>query len=133
MGDNELKKILIAEDEQDIKDIEKMALEMLGSFEVETCSNGMEVQEKAVSYAPQLILLDVMMPIMDGPQALAVLAENEKTKHIPVIFVTAKAMETEIERLLSLGAIGVITKPFDPATLSQQVLEIWEGRKGSAS
>ena len=128
MSGDELKKILIAEDEQDIRDIEKMALEMLGSFEVETCVNGAEVQDKVVSYEPQLILLDVMMPIMDGPQALGILREDDATKNIPIIFVTAKAMESEIERLISLGALGVITKPFDPATLSQQVLDIWKGR-----
>ena len=128
MSGDELKKILIAEDEQDIRDIEKMALEMLGGFEVETCVNGAEVQDKVISYQPQLILLDVMMPIMDGPQALGVLGEDDATKNIPIIFVTAKAMESEIERLISLGALGVVTKPFDPATLSQQILDIWKGR-----
>jgi CheY-like chemotaxis protein len=126
MSEDELKKILIAEDEQDIRDIEKMALEMLGSFQVEVCCNGTEVMEKALSYKPQLILLDVMMPEMDGPQAFVELCQNEGTKNIPVIFVTAKAMESEIERLVALGAKGVITKPFDPATFSQQVLKIWE-------
>ena len=123
-----LNKILIAEDEEDIRDIEKMALELIGSFEVETCQNGSEVVALAKSYMPQLILLDVMMPIMDGPQALEALRAEDNTKDIPVIFVTAKAMEEEIERLIKLGALGVITKPFDPATLSQQVSEIW-GRK----
>lgn len=128
MSSGELKKILIAEDEQDIRDIEKMALEMLGGFEVETCCNGQEVLDVVEGCAPQLILLDVMMPIMDGPQALERLRANGNTKDIPIIFVTAKAMETEIERLVSMGGLGVVTKPFDPATLSQQVLEIWENR-----
>lgn len=128
MSDDELKKILIAEDEPDIRDIEKMALEMLGSFQVETCVNGQEVQDKAITFKPQLILLDVMMPIMDGPQALEALGKNEATKDIPIVFVTAKAMESEIERLLSLGALGVITKPFDPSTFSQEVLEIWKSK-----
>lgn len=126
MASEQLKKILIAEDEADIRDIEKMALEMIGSYEVETCENGSEVMDKVKSFAPQLILLDVMMPKMDGPQALSELRANDDFKHIPVIFVTAKAMEEEVERLISLGALGVITKPFDPSTLSQQVSDIWD-------
>lgn len=125
MSGEPLKKILLAEDEQDIRDIEKMALELIGLFEVETCNNGSMVHEKALAFAPQIILLDVMMPIMDGPQALSKLKSDDRTKDIPVIFVTAKAMESEIKRLMELGATSVVTKPFDPATLSQNIQDIW--------
>ena len=121
----ELKKILLAEDEPDIREIETMALEMIGPFEVHAVDNGGDVQAAALSFQPQLVLMDVMMPILDGPGAFEKLKADRATSHLPVIFLTAKAMESEIARLLDMGAVGVITKPFQPATLHEEVQALW--------
>jgi two-component system, OmpR family, response regulator len=120
-----LKKILYAEDEDDIREIAVLAIETIGGFECATCSSGVEVIALAHSFAPQLILLDVMMPIMDGPSTLQALKKDPQLKQIPVVFLTAKIMTEEINHLRTMGAINVIGKPFDPITLSAQIQTIW--------
>ena len=120
-----LNKILYAEDEADIREIATLALESIGQFEVASCESGVKVIELAMAFQPQLILLDVMMPEMDGPSTLKVLNNNEALKHIPVIFLTAKILPDEIERFKALGAIDVINKPFDPMTLADEMRKIW--------
>jgi len=122
-----LNKILYAEDEPDIREIATLALEAFGGFEVVTCPSGETVVDIALTFKPELILLDVMMPGMDGPATLSVLKAHELLKEIPVIFLTAKILPAEIERFKVLGAIDVISKPFDPMKLAEQVTEIWEG------
>jgi CheY-like chemotaxis protein len=121
----DLKKILYAEDEPDIQVIARMALETVGGFDVVICSSGQEAVERAPLEAPDLILLDVMMPGLDGPETLEKLRQIDSLKDTPVIFLTAKAMTTEIERFLQAGAIEVIAKPFDPMTISDQICKIW--------
>ncbi|MEJ6000126.1 response regulator [Paucibacter soli] len=122
----ELKRILYAEDEPDIQAVAKLALEMVGKFEVLICGNGAEALERVADFAPQLILLDVMMPGMDGPTTLAHLRANPRTAAIPVVFLTAKVQGAEIEEYKALGALDVIAKPFNPMLLSEQVRACWK-------
>ena len=117
--------VMVIEDEPDIQVIARIALEKLGKFDVAVCGSGAEAVRIAQNLNPDVILLDVMMPEMDGPATLKKLRENPKLSSTPVIFMTAKVQPGEIERYKKLGAIGVITKPFDPMTLPAAVREIW--------
>lgn len=121
-----LKKILYVEDEPDIAEVAKLALETVGGFEVMVCPKGSVALEKAPSYGPDLILLDVMMPEMDGPTTLLELRKIDSLKNIPVAFMTAKVQANEIAEYKGMGAIDIIPKPFDPMTLSEQVQAIWQ-------
>jgi CheY-like chemotaxis protein len=114
------------EDDPDIRVIVKSALEMLGGFEVRACASGAEALGAVAAFAPQLALLDVMMPELDGPGVLARLRADPATSALPVIFLTAKTAASEVERLRALGAKGVLMKPFDPMTLHEQVRKLWE-------
>ncbi|HZI11668.1 MAG TPA: response regulator, partial [Myxococcus sp.] len=87
-------------------------------------SSGAEALEKAAAEKPDLILLDVMMPVMDGPTTFAKLRAQEATAHTPIIFMTAKIQKQEVARYLELGALGVIGKPFDPMTLPQEIRKL---------
>lgn len=120
----EVKRILFVEDEPDIQTIVQIALESIGGFSVEACDSGAQAINKAADFSPDFILLDVMMPDMDGPETLKALRELPATASTPVIFMTAKAQPHEIQRFRSLGALDVITKPFDPMTLSDRVAAI---------
>lgn len=122
---NELKRILYAEDEPDIMAVVKIALEDIGGFELETASSGAEALSKARQFLPDLILLDVMMPGMDGPSTLAHLRDIEALREVPVVFMTAKVQPGEIENFKKLGVAGIIAKPFDPMTLADTVRAIW--------
>jgi len=114
-------KILIVEDEDDIRTIIRLSLERLGGMAVIEACGGRAALELALSERPDAILLDVMMPELDGAATLEALRRDEVTARIPVIFLTAKALPGEVERLRSLGAVAVLTKPFDPAALAGQV------------
>ncbi|MBN9395843.1 MAG: response regulator [Candidatus Melainabacteria bacterium] len=120
-------RVLIIDDEEDTRSIASMSLSILGGLEVIEAENGQEGIKKASVERPDVILLDMMMPIMDGPSTLEALRTNVATANIPVIFLTAKAMTSEIERLRRMGAKGVLTKPFDPTTLANQMKAILEG------
>jgi len=122
----ELKKILHVEDELDIQEIAKMSLEGVGGFEVMQCVSGEDALSVAPGYDPDLILLDVMMPGMDGEETFKRLSEFEGFEKKPVIFMTAKAAKNNIQALIELGAADVITKPFDPILLPESVREIWK-------
>lgn len=117
-------KVLIIDDEEDTRSIASMSLSILGGMDVLEADGGEDGINKAAQNQPDVILLDMMMPVMDGESTLSNLQNHDQTKHIPVIFLTAKAMSTEIERLKRLGAVGVLTKPFDPTVLADQVREI---------
>lgn len=123
-----LKKILYVDDEPDISEIVKLSLERLGGYEVSVCANGKQALEMAPGFAPDMILLDVMMPEMDGPTALQELRKQEQFKEVPIVFVTAKVQPYEIEHFHEIGAADVIAKPFDPITLSDQIEAIWQNR-----
>ena len=126
----ELKRILYAEDEPDIQAVAKIALETVGSFELKICNNGEEALANAVSYAPDLLLFDVMMPGMDGPTAYQAIKELPELANTPVIFMTAKVQPTEVAEYKNMGAIDVIAKPFDPMTLAEQIQTIWQQNCG---
>lgn len=130
MTGKRLNKILLAEDEADIRTIEKLSLEKVGKFEVSFCVNGREVIEKVDAYNPDLIMLDVMMPEMDGVAAYEALRKNPAHQKTPVIFMTAKIQPTEVQAYLKMGAIGVIHKPFDPMKLPELIRNIWESYQG---
>ena len=114
-------RILYVDDEADIRDIAAMSLELDPDFEVRTASSGLEALPAAAEWKPNLILLDVMMPVMDGPTTLGQLRERPETANIPVVFITARTQAQEVEGFKALGAKGVIGKPFDPMSLAQQV------------
>lgn len=126
----ELKRILYVEDEANIRTIAVTVLEAVGQFTVIACSSGKQALEAAPVANADLILLDVMMPEMDGPAALKGLREIPQTAQTPAIFMTAKVQTSEIQHYKSLGAVDVIAKPFDPMTLSAQISEIWQKSVG---
>jgi len=122
----ELKKILYAEDEPDVQTVVELTVETMSDYEIKVCNNGKRLLECVEEYSPDLILLDVMMPEMDGPTTFKNLQLNENTNKIPVIFMTAKAQVHEIETFKEIGALGIITKPFDPMNLCNEIEEIWK-------
>ena len=123
-----LNKILLVEDEDDIRTIAKFTLEKYGKFKVEGCSSGEEALVLTESYLPDLILLDMMMPVMDGIETFKALKAKPKLKNIPVIFMTAKVQTHEIQQYKSMGVLGVITKPFSAVTLSDEIKTLWESQ-----
>ena len=118
-------RILYVEDEPDIRVVVRMALEAVGGFVVIACASGQEALSVAPDARADLLLLDVMMPGMDGPHTLQALRELPATAHTPVIFMTAKVQASEIAQYKALGALDVIHKPFDPMALSAQISRIW--------
>jgi len=125
MPDRELKKILYVEDEPDIAQVAQLALETVGGFSIESCENGRIALEKGPEFQPDLVLMDVMMPEMDGPTALEEMKKMPEFENVPVIFMTAKVQPSEIEEYKERGAVDVIPKPFDPMTLAEQVKQVW--------
>jgi CheY-like chemotaxis protein len=122
-------RILHVDDEPDIREIVDMSLALNPEFEVRACSSGAQAIAAAAAWSPFLILLDVIMPGMDGPATLANLRKNPQTFAIPVLFMTARAQTREVEQLITLGAQGVISKPFDPMTLAIVVRKHLRGLK----
>lgn len=126
----ELHRIMYVEDELDIQAVATLALEALGGFTVKVCSSGQEALASIAEFAPDLVLLDVMMPGMDGPATLKILRAMPDTAKIPVIFMTAKVQPSEVQEYKNMGALGVIPKPFDPMTLAESVKCIWTKAHG---
>src|ERR1700676_821342 len=114
-------RILHIDDEPDIREVVEISLGLDPGFATRSCSSGEEAIAAAIDWQPDIILFDVMMPVMDGPATLMRLRENVLTASIPVIFMTARAQTRELDRFRSLGALGVIPKPFDPMTLAASV------------
>ena len=114
-------RILYVDDEDDIREVALLSLELDAGLEVTVCASGQEALDFAPLLVPDLILLDVMMPRMDGMETLARLRADARTEHIPVIFVTARTQAAEQANLIALGAMAVIAKPFEPMTLSSVV------------
>ncbi len=129
--EQQLKRILYVEDEEDIRVIVITMLESVGGYTLIPCSSGAQAVDKAPDANADLILLDVMMPGMDGLATLKALRNVPQTAATPVIFMTAKVQASEIAHFRSLGALDVIAKPFDPVTLSAQIGEIWRRRPGA--
>jgi DNA-binding response OmpR family regulator len=114
-------KVLIIDDDDDIRLIAGLSLGRVGGMEVIDASGGAAGVRKAQDEHPDVILLDMMMPIMDGAETLKALRSQPATALTPVIFLTCKAVGAEVERMMALGAAGVLVKPFDPRTLSSDV------------
>ncbi len=116
-----MKKVLVVDDEDHIREIAATSLEVVGGWTVVTAGSGAEALSKAESENPDAILLDVMMPEMDGPSVFKALRNREETRSIPVILLTAKVQAAEREQFSDLGVDAVLAKPFDPMTLHQEV------------
>lgn len=126
----DLRKILVVDDAADIRMLAKLALEKIGGFEVAVCGSGEEAPAVARAFAPDLVLLDVMMPGWDGPRTLAELHAIPELASLPCAFFTARQEAGEVERLQELGCIGIITKPFDAMKLGTMVRELWQAGRG---
>jgi two-component system, OmpR family, response regulator len=120
-----LRHILVVEDDPDIQMIARVSLEAVGGYRVTICSSGEEALRVAPSCAADLIMLDVMMPGLDGPSTLAQLREIASLRDTPTIFMTACTQPGEIADYLALGALSVIAKPFSPLQLPKEVARIW--------
>lgn len=125
-GKKPLKRILYAEDEEDIRTIAQIALEEIGGFTVAYCKTGIETLDVAESFKPDLVLLDVMMPEMDGLTTLAKLHAIPSLQKLPAIFMTAKIQPDEVATYKAMGILGVITKPFDPMKLANTIQALWD-------
>lgn len=127
---NDLKRILYAEDEIDIQEIVKISLMELGGFDLKVCSSGEELLDEYANFKPDLILLDVMMPVMDGIATLSALKKrSDFSTNIPVVFMTAKVQVNEVQFYKELGALEVISKPFNPMELPEMLKQIWQKRE----
>jgi CheY-like chemotaxis protein len=114
-------RILHVDDDPDIREIVRLSLKLNPMFTVLSCADASEALGTAAAWAPDLILCDVMMPVMDGPAMVSRLRKSSTTANIPVVFMTARAQPREIDHFMSLGAAGVIVKPFDPMRLAESV------------
>ena len=124
-------KVLIIDDDADIRAITRLSLRRVGGMDVIEAASGVEGMRKARDEKPDVILLDMMMPMMDGLETLAALRSQPATALTPVIFLTAKAVGDEVERITALGAAGVLIKPFDPRTLAEDVRALVKGSLNS--
>lgn len=120
-----LKRILYVEDEPLVQTIAKVALVKMGGFELRICDSGEEALKLVKAFAPQLILLDVVMPGLDGPATLQRLRQDPDTAVIPVVFLTANTDPKEIAHYMALGVLDVIGKPYNPMNLAEQVRQVW--------
>ena len=125
-----LTKILYAEDDPDIQMIARMSLETVGGYTLKICDDGNQALKDIAEFSPDLILLDVMMPNRDGPGTLEALRDMPEFATTPVVFMTAKVMKADIDDYKALGAVDVISKPFDPMKLPEQIKTIWESLDG---
>jgi len=119
-----LHKLLVIDDEDDIREVASLSLQLTEGWTVRTANGGSIGTALALSMEPDAILLDVMMPDMDGPATFRALQKQGATKFIPVIFLTAKVQAADREKLMQLGVRGIIRKPFDPLTLGQQIKDV---------
>jgi two-component system, OmpR family, response regulator len=120
----QIEKVLLVDDDQNIRIVVQMALEGLTEWKVSLAESGMEALKLARDEKPDLILLDMMMPGMDGSTTYTQLREQKDIDAVPIIFMTAKVQTHEVENHMKLGAAGVIAKPFDPMTLHKEILRI---------
>jgi CheY-like chemotaxis protein len=114
-------RILIIDDEDDIREVAALSLETVANWQVYTANSGAQGLARAIEHQPDAILLDVMMPGMDGPTTFRELRQNPATAHIPVLLLTAKVQSSDQRRFADLGVEAILFKPFDPLTLSTQI------------
>ncbi len=126
MANKELKKIIYVDDDPDLRRIVKFSLETLGNYQVQVYCDGKEFLSQVDLFEPDLIMIDVIMPIIDGPTTVQELRKIPEYKDTPIIFLTSKYNARDIDQFKALGVPYLIKKPFDPSILHQQVLEIWQ-------
>ena len=119
------RRILLVDDDDSVREVTRACLELIGGYHVDSASSGHECLELSLTSRPDAILLDVMMPGLDGPSTFGKLQEREETRNLPVVLLTAKTQEADLRRFAELGVAGVLRKPFDPMTLSDQVAELF--------
>ena len=122
-----LRRICCVEDDDDIRRIVRLSLEKIGKMTVDLVADPALAIDSMIAFRPDLVMLDWMMPGMDGPALLRKMREVPETRALPVVFVTAKASQRELAELLALGAAGTISKPFAPKELPEQLRAIWNG------
>ena len=120
-----LNKICYVEDDEDIQRIVRLSLEKIGKMTVEVVGDPMVAIERMTVFKPDLVMLDWMMPGMDGPALYRKMLETPEVKSLPVVFITAKASERELNELRTMGALGTISKPFSPTNLPEQLRALW--------
>ena len=125
-----LTRVLVVEDDADIQKVIRMSLKMRGVGEIVIVDNGPECIERLSGFTPDVILLDVMMPHVDGYETCRRLKQDAATRDIPVVFLTARVQKADRERGMKLGALGYLTKPFDPMTLHDQILALFAEAPG---
>ncbi|MBI5273793.1 MAG: response regulator [Chlamydiales bacterium] len=121
-----LRKILVVDDDPDILIICRYSLEMNPQYVVKSVSSGEQAVKEATEFQPDLILLDILMPIMDGPATVQALRKIPETMKTPIVFFTASVITNRQEQFLKMGVVDIIVKPFDPLILSSQLQVIWE-------
>jgi len=126
------KRLLVIDDEDDIRDVASVTLELTRGWLVETANGGAAGIKCAGSFRPDAILLDVMMPDLDGPATFRVLQSRDDTRDIPVIFLTAKVQPADLREFTQLGVRGVIAKPFDPLKLAAQIADLLDWKEEAA-
>lgn len=124
-----LSRILHVDDEPDIREIVRLSLELVGGYSLDQCASGVEALEKVEALAPELIILDVMMPGLDGEQTFKKMREIEALSATPIVFMTARASQSDYQKLRALGAADVLIKPFDPIALPEKVRDIWNSAR----
>ena len=125
MPDRPLQRICYVEDDEDIQRIVRMSLERVGKMTVEVVTDSMKAIDVIVAFKPDLVMLDWMMPGMDGPTLFRKMKQDAQVSMLPVVFITAKATQRDTDELLTLGAAGVLSKPFSPKDLPDQLRTIW--------
>jgi two-component system OmpR family response regulator len=125
MPERQLNKICYVEDDEDIQRIVRMSLERVGKMTVEIVTDPLQAIAAMTAFKPDLVMLDWMMPGMDGPTLFKKMKEDPVTSSLPVVFITAKAQSRDMAELMALGAAGTISKPFSPKDLPEQLRQIW--------
>lgn len=126
MPDRPLSRICYVEDDEDIQRIVRMSLERVGKMTVEVVGDPTMAIEAMTAFKPDLVMLDWMMPKMDGPTLFKQMKLRPETRSLPVVFITARAAQRDLDELTAMGAVGTISKPFSPKDLPDQLREIWK-------
>jgi CheY-like chemotaxis protein len=126
MGEISLQRILLADDEPDILEIARIALENVGGYEVAVCESGAEFLQLLPGFKPDLVIIDALMPDVDGLQVLNEMRSVPGFEDVPAVFLTGLVLDRDLRNLRESGAADVITKPFDPMTLPQRIEDVWK-------
>lgn len=126
MPDRPLNRICYVEDDEDIQRIVRMSLERVGKMTVEVVGDPTMAIDAINAFKPDLVMLDWMMPKLDGPALFRQMQQHADIKALPVVFITAKASQRDLDELMAMGAVGTVSKPFSPKDLPDQLREIWK-------